>query len=141
MAQFGILSDQYVLFNSVAFAGRVKSALLTLGKEVIDITVAGNLARVRALGLEDHKLSLALLEDVAASGAGAVQATLLAAWTAGTPFAVNYRNTSGAISTTNPEFQCTYQVPTVPIGGQHGQYYITQVELISCSAMVIDTTP
>jgi hypothetical protein len=141
MANYGILGKSYILFNSVAFAGKVTKALLTLGKDVIDISVFGALAKIKTAGLEDHKLDIEVMGDMSAPGAGATFNTLLAAWVGGIPVAVNYRVDDGAIATTNPEFQCSYLLASMPIGGTFGEYYKISVSLISSGVMTIDTTP
>jgi hypothetical protein len=141
MSNYGILGKSYILFNSVAFAGKVTKALLTLGKDVVDISVFGALAKVKAAGLEDHKLDIEVMGDTAASGAGSTLNTLIAAWVGGIPVQVNYRVDDGAIATTNPEFQCTYLLASLPIGGNFGEYFKISVSLISSGVVTIDTTP
>lgn len=142
MANFGLVTASYVLFNSVAFAGKVTSAVLTLGKEVIDITTYGAAAaaaRVKALGLENHKLDLTVQVDMAASGAGSTFNTALAAWTAGVAFPVYYRLDIAAASTTNPEFRCNYVLASVPVGQPFGQYATMTLSLESSGVMTVYT--
>ena len=142
MASYGLVTTSYVLYKSVAFAGEVKSAVLTLGKEVLDIstyTAAAAAARVKTLGLENHKLDLTVLVDMAASGAGSTFNTILAAWVAGVAFPVYYRLDIAAASATNPEFRCNYVQGQYTIGAQFGQYAEVTISLESSGAMTVFT--
>lgn len=144
MANYGLITSSYILFNSVAFAGKVVSAVYTAGKEVIDVSVFGASAsagRIKALGLENHKLDLVLHVDMTAAGAGSTFNTALAAWVAGVAFPVHYRLDSGAIAATNPEFQCNYVLSSIPIGGNFGDYAVLRLSLESSGVVTVDTTP
>ncbi len=143
MANYGLVTSSYLLFNSVVFAGKVISAVLTIGKEVLDISVytaTPIAARVKALGLEAHKLDLTLQVDMAASGAGSTFNTVLAALTGGVAVPVYYRlDTAAAASATNPEFRCNYIVPTMPVGQPFGQYAVMTLSLESSGVMTVFT--
>ena len=142
MANFGIVTASYVLFNSVAFAGKVTSAVLAMGKEVIDITTYGAataMARVKALGLENHKLDLVVQVDMAANGAGSTFNTALAAWVAGVAFPVYYRLDIAAAAPTNPEFRCNYVLASLPIGQRFGEYATLTLSLESSGVMTFTT--
>jgi hypothetical protein len=141
MAIFGTLSNAYLLVNSVNLSSRIKSVVTTLGKEVVDISCMGNTGRQRALGLEDHTITVTFLEDLAESGAGSVNATLRAIWVGGIAVAINFRFDAGAISTTNPEFQGNWILATFPMGGPWGQYLQTTVTFMNSGSITIDTTP
>lgn len=141
MAIFGKFYNGTLVVDSNNLTAYVKSMKLTLGKEVFDLTVMGNAAKVRsAIGLEDHSLEVSFIEDTAANK---VFQTLYAAWAGGTALTVAFKLDSGAISAANPEFSCDYILDggKLPIGGQHGQLLMTDVTLISCGAMTVDTTP
>lgn len=142
MAIVGKFWNATLTVNSVVLTTRVRSAVLTIGKEIFDLTVFGQAGRVRAAsGLEDHSLAVEFIEDLAASGAGAVQATLLGIWTAGTPVPIKFRMDSGALSTTNPEFDFDAVLGTLPIGGQQGGLFVTSVTFLSSGVLTVDTTP
>jgi hypothetical protein len=131
-----------VLFNSVAFAGKVTSAVLTVGKEMLDISTyaaATQLARIKALGLENHRLELRLKVDMAASGAGSTFNTALAAWIAGVAFPVYYRLDIAAASATNPEFRCNYVLANMPIGVPFGAEAEMPLSLESSGVMTVFT--
>lgn len=142
MANYGLVTTSYVLFNSVAFAGKVTSAVLTLGKEVIDITTYGAAAaaaRVKSLGLENHKLDLTVQLDMAANGAGSTFNTALATWVAGVAFPVYYRLDIAAAGTTNPEFRCNYILASMPVGQPFGEYGMLTLSLESSGVMTVYT--
>jgi hypothetical protein len=142
MSTYGVVTTSYILFNSVAFAGKVTSAVLTLGKEVIDIstyTAATAAARAKAIGMENHKLDLTVHLDMAASGAGSTFNTALAAWVAGVAFPVYYRLDIAAASATNPEFRCNYILANLPIGQAFGAYGTLTLSLESSGVMTVFT--
>ena len=123
MADFGPVTASYVLYNSVAFAGKVKSAVITIGKEILDISTyqaATAMGRIKALGLENHKLDLVVTLDMSTPGAGATYATVKAAWAAGVAFPVYYRLDIAAASATNPEFRCNYVQGNFNVGAPFG---------------------
>jgi hypothetical protein len=125
LANFGIVTASYVLYNSVAFAGKVKSAVLTFGKEVLDISTyqaATAMGRIKALGLEQHTLDLTVMLDMSAPGAGATYITVKTAWLAGVAFPVEYRQDIAAASATNPTFTCNYVQGQFSIGQPFGGY-------------------
>lgn len=142
MANYGIITTSYVLYNNVAFAGKVTSAVLTMGKEVLDIstyTAAAAMARVKALGLENHTLDLELMLDMIEPAAGATYATVKAAWAAGVAFPVHYRLDIAVASATNPEFRCNYVQGQFSIGQPFGQYAKMTCHLESSGVMVFWT--
>lgn len=141
MAVVGKFTTGYLLVNSVVLTERVQSATLTVGKEELDLTVFTNEAKVRGVGLQDHSLNVTFIEDLAASGAGAVQATLLAIWAGGVPVPIWFALAGATPATTNVVFKCNYILTSIPIGGQHGQTLKTQVTFKSCAVMDFDTTP
>ena len=127
--------------NSQDLSDHVQSAKLTIGKEVFDLTVMGQAARVRsAIGLEEASLAISFLEDMAASK---VYACNKAMYDAGTGTAVTFRLDSGAKDATNPsfEFNAILQNGQLPIGGQHGQLLKTDVVYVSTGTITVDTTP
>lgn len=142
MANYGIISTSYLLYNSVDFAGKVTSAVLTCGKEILDISTyqaAAAAARIKALGLENHTLDLEVMLDMQAPGAGATYATVKAAWATGTAFPVYFRLDIAAASATNPEFRCNYVQGQFSIGQPFGQYAKMTCHLESSGIMTFFT--
>jgi len=90
-----------------------------------------------AKGLEASTITLDFLNDTAASN---VNATLQAAW--GTTVALTLKQTSAAISATNPEFQTTVLVNnTQDINGAVGDISTQSITFTCQSVIVVDTTP
>jgi hypothetical protein len=91
-------------------------------------------------GLEASTITLDFLNDNAASGSGAVRAALQAAW--GTTVALTLKQTSAAISTTNPEYQTTILVNnTTDINGAVGDISSQSLTFTCNSPIVVDVTP
>jgi len=90
-----------------------------------------------AKGLEASTITLDFLNDTAASN---VNATLQAAW--GTTVALTLKQTSAAISATNPEFQTTVLVNnTQDVNGATGDISSQSITFTCQSVIVVDTTP
>jgi hypothetical protein len=140
LANYGIISTSYILYNSVAFAGKVQKAVFTAGKEVIDVscyTAAAAAGRVKALGLEQHTLDLTVMLDMIAPAAGATYATVSAAWVAGVAFPVYFRLDIAALGPTNPEFRCNYVQGQWSIGQPFGEYAKMECHLESSGILTI----
>ncbi len=90
-----------------------------------------------AKGLEASTITLDFLNDTAASN---VNATLQAAW--GTTVPLTIKQTSAAISSTNPEFQTTVLVNnTQDVNGAVGDIASQSITFTCQSVIVVDTTP
>lgn len=96
-----ILKDARVEINAVVVSTYGNNIGLDLSKEEQDDTAFGDNARARLAGLEDPSLSAGFNQDFAS---GALDATLFAAWSAGTVVTCKIRPTSAAIGTSNPEY-------------------------------------
>ena len=90
-----------------------------------------------AKGLEASTITLDFLNDTAPSN---VNATLQAAW--GTTVPLTIKQTSAAISSTNPEFQTTVLVNnTQDVNGAVGDIASQSITFTCQSVIVVDTTP
>jgi hypothetical protein len=141
MAIFGKLWNGSLTIGGNDLSDHVQSAKLTIGKEVFDLTVFGNAAKVRAaIGLEEASLAVSFLEDL---NTNKVYQTLKAMYDLGTGTAVAFKLDSGAKAATNPsfEFNVILQNGQLPIGGQHGQLLKTDIVLLSTGVITVDTTP
>ena len=141
MAIFGKFWNGALTVNGQDLTDHVQSIKLTIGKEVFDLTVMGQAAKVRAaIGLEEASLAVSFLEDMAASK---VYACNKAMYDAGTGTAVTFSLDSGAKDATNPsfEFNAILSGGQLPIGGQHGQLLKTDVTYLSTGVITVDTTP
>jgi len=129
-----------VTLNSVDLSDHVTSATINRVFEELEVTAMGDNARKYAKGLETSTITLDFLNDNAASGSGAVRAALQAAW--GTTVPITLKQTSAAISTTNPEYQSTILVNnTSDINGATGDISSQSITFTCNSVIVVDTTP
>ena len=89
-------------------------------------------------GLEASTITLNFLNDDLASGAGSVRATLQASW--GTTVPLTMKQTSGAVSTTNPLYSTTILVNnTTDINGAVSEESMQSLTFTCNSAIVITT--
>jgi len=125
-----------VTLNSVDLSDRVTSATINRVFEELEVTAMGDSARRYAKGLETSTVTLDFLNDTAA---GEVLQTLQAAW--GTTVPLTLKQTSAAISTTNPEYQTTVLVNnTTDINGAVGDISTQSITFTCNSVIVVDVT-
>jgi hypothetical protein len=126
-----------VTLNSVALSDHVTSATINRSFDELEVTAMGDTAHKFVKGLEASTITLDFLNDTAASN---VLATLQAAW--GTTVALTLKQTSAAISATNPEYQTTVLVNnTTDINGAVGDISTQSITFTCNSPIVVDTTP
>jgi hypothetical protein len=129
-----------VTLNSVDLSANVTSATINRVFEELDISAMGDSSRKFTKGLETSTITLDFLNDNAASGAGSVRAALQAAW--GTTVPITLKQTSAAVSTTNPEYQSTILVNnTSDINGAVGDISTQSITFTCNSPIVVDVTP
>ena len=125
-----------VTLNSVALSDHVTSATINRSFEELNVTAMGDTAVKFVKGLESSTITLDFLNDTAASN---VNATLQAAW--GTTVPLTLKQTSAAISATNPEFQTTVLVNnTQDINGSPADISSQSITFTCNSVIVVDTT-
>ncbi len=126
-----------VTLNSVDLSNHVTSATINRQFTELPVTAMGDSAEKFVKGLENSTITLDFLNDTAASN---VNATLQAAW--GTTVTLTLKQTSAAISATNPEFQTTVLVNnTQDINGAPGDISMQSITFTCNSVIVVDTTP
>jgi hypothetical protein len=129
-----------VTLNSVDLSANVTSATINRVFEELEISAMGDSSRKFTKGLETSTITLDFLNDNAASGAGSVRAALQAAW--GTTVPITLKQTSAAVSTTNPEYQSTILVNnTTDINGAVGDISSQSITFTCNSPIVVDVTP
>ena len=129
-----------VTLNSVDLSDHVTSATINRTFDELEVTAMGDSAHKFAKGLEASTITLDFLNDALASGSGSVRATLQAAW--GTTVALTLKQTSSAISSTNPEYQTTILVNnTTDINGAVADMSTQSITFTCQSVIVVDTTP
>ena len=126
-----------VTLNSVALSDHVTSATINRSFDELEVTAMGDSAHKFVKGLEASTITLDFLNDTAASN---VLATLQGAW--GTTVTLTLKQTSAAISATNPEYQTTVLVNnTTDINGAVGDISTQSITFTCNSPIVVDTTP
>ncbi len=88
-----------VTVNSVDLSDHVQSITINRNFEELDVTAMGDSGRKAVKGLEASSISIDFLNDTAT---GEVLQTLQAAW--GTSVTVVVKQTSAAVSATNPSY-------------------------------------
>ena len=126
-----------VTLNSVALSDHVTSATINRSFDELEVTAMGDTAHKFVKGLEASTITLDFLNDTAASN---VLQTLQAAW--GTTVTLTLKQTSAAISATNPEYQTTVLVNnTQDVNGAVGDISSQSITFTCQSVIVVDTTP
>jgi hypothetical protein len=137
-----VLRDAMVTVNAVDLSDHVSSVTVETTRPEVDITSMGADFMETIGGIPDATITVSYFNDYAA---GEVDATHWPLVGADTPFAVNVRVTSAAISSTNPE----YQMPSAllynynPIAGDIGSANTTEVTYRNAGTLGIvrDVTP
>jgi len=126
-----------VTLNSVDLSAYVTSATINRSFDELEVTAMGDTAHKFVKGLEASTITLDFLNDNLASK---TLATLQAAW--GTTVALTLKQTSAAISATNPEYQTTVLVNnTTDINGAVADISTQSITFTCNSVIVVDTTP
>jgi hypothetical protein len=124
-----------VTLNSVALSDHVTSATLNRVFDELEVTAMGDTAHKFVKGLEASTVTLDFLSDTAAAN---VNATLQAAW--GTTVTLTLKQTSAAVSATNPLYSTTILVNnTTDINGAVADI-ATQSITFTCNSPVVITT-
>ncbi len=124
-----------VTLNSVALTDHVTSATINRVFDELEVTAMGDTAHKFVKGLEASTITLDFLSDTAAAN---VNATLQAAW--GTTVPITLKQTSAAVSATNPLFSTTILVNnTTDINGAVADI-ATQSITFTCNSPIVITT-
>jgi hypothetical protein len=125
-----------VTLNSVVLSDHVTSATINRIFEELEITAMGDSNRKFTKGLETSTVALDFLSDTAAAN---VNTTLQAAW--GTTVPLTLKQTSAAVSATNPLYSTTILVNnTTDINGAVGDIASQSITFTCNSPIVITTT-
>ena len=126
-----------VTLNSVALTDHVTSATINRVFDELEVTAMGDTAHKFVKGLEASTITLDFLSDTAAAN---VNATLQAAW--GTTVPLTLKQTSAAVSATNPLYSTTILVNnTTDINGAVGDIATQSITFTCNSPIVITTAP
>lgn len=133
-----ILTDAYVVINSVNLSDHVRSVTITQEADEVELTAMGATAKDRALGIRDDKFEIEFYQDFAAAS---VDATLSPLVGQNTGFPVEVRPTSGAVSATNPKWTATCVLASYsPLAGSVGEASMTEVTLLAKGAITRSTS-
>ena len=124
-----------VTLNSVVLSDHVTSATINRVFDELEVTAMGDTAHKFVKGLEASTITLDFLSDTAAAN---VNATLQAAW--GTTVPITLKQTSAAVSVTNPLYSTTILVNnTTDINGAVADI-ATQSITFTCNSPIVITT-
>jgi predicted secreted protein len=124
-----------VTLNSVVLSDHVTSATINRVFDELEVTAMGDTAHKFVKGLEASTITLDFLSDTATAN---VNATLQAAW--GTTVPITLKQTSAAVSPTNPLYSTTILVNnTTDINGAVADL-ATQSITFTCNSPVVVTT-
>lgn len=125
-----------VTLNSVDLSDHCTSVTINRSFEELPVTAMGDSAMRYVKGLEASTVTIDFLNDTAT---GEVLQTLQAAW--GTTVPLTIKQTSAAISASNPEYQTTVLVNnTTDVNGAVGDVSTQSITFTCNSAIVVDTT-
>jgi hypothetical protein len=123
--------------NSVVLSDHVTSATINRAFDELEVTAMGDTAHKFVKGLEASTITLDFLSDTAAAN---VNATLQAAW--GTTVPLTLKQTSAAVSATNPLYSTTILVNnTTDINGAVADIATQSITFTCNSPIVITTAP
>jgi hypothetical protein len=126
-----------VTLNSIALSDHVTSATINRVFDELEVTAMGDTAHKFVKGLEASTITLDFLSDTAAAN---VNATLQAAW--GTTVPITLKQTSAAVSATNPLYSTTILVNnTTDINGAVADIATQSITFTCNSPIVITTAP
>ena len=126
-----------VTLNSVVLTDHVTSASISRAFDELEVTAMGDTAHKFVKGLESSTITLDFLSDTATAN---VNATLQAAW--GTTVPLTLKQTSAAVSATNPLYSTTILVNnTTDINGAVGDIATQSITFTCNSPIVITTAP
>jgi len=124
--------------DSVVLSDRTTMVTINRAFDELEITAMGDGSHRFAKGLEASTITIDFLNDDLASGAGSVRATLQNAW--GKTVPITLKQTSAAVSTTNPLYTTTILVNnTQDINGGVGDMS-TQSITFTCQSVIVPTT-
>ena len=124
-----------VTLNSVVLTDHCTSATINRVFDELEVTAMGDTAHKFVKGLEASTITLDFLSDTAAAN---VNATLQAAW--GTTVPLTLKQTSAAVSATNPLYSTTILVNnTTDINGAVADI-ATQSITFTCNSPIVITT-
>lgn len=135
-----VLTDVKVTVNSVNLSDHIASVTLTTDVNEVATTAFGDTAITRVGGLKDNSIQLEIMQDFAVAPSNSIEATVYPL--IGTVAAMTVKPTSGAISTSNPEYQFNALITSwSPVAGAVGDLATVSVTWPISGAITKDVTP
>lgn len=133
-----ILSNAYVMINSVDLSDHVRSVTLDYNAEAPESTaMKATNEKTRLGGLTDWKLDIEFNQDYAATKVHATLFTLV-----GVATTVIVQAVSGTEGATNPKFTGSAILTKYnPVAGKVGDVNISKAEFVAAGALSLDITP
>lgn len=133
-----VLTDVVVMLNTTNnISDHIASVTLTTDVNEVTTTAFGDTAITRVGGLKDNSVQLEIHQDFASSNIESVVYPLI-----GTVVPMSIKPTSGAIATTNPEYQFNVLIGSwSPISGAVGDLATVSVTWAISGAITKDVTP
>src|SRR5579872_5581744 len=126
-----VLRDASVVVNSVDLSAMVDQVTITAQFDVVDVSSMGATYKQKLLGLGDGTIQVEFFTDETAAS---VNPTLWPLLGSNSTFTVVVKETSAAVSSTNPTYTMTSILPNFsPIAGQIGQASKTSVTFENAS--------
>ena len=136
MATLALL-NQYLLFNSVDFSDHLRGATLALNAAQLNSEAMGDSWEEVTSGLKAGTLQIELLDDFAA---GSIDATLWAAFSAGTNVAFEVKPVNAARSTSNPGYTGNVHPSEYKMGGSINTMAMKSITLKISGAVTRNTS-
>lgn len=109
--------DGYVLINAVDLSDHITSANIDIGGAELDASAITDDWDVTILGRKNWTFNVELMDDFAASK---TDATIWAAFNAGTAITVIFQPVTGTVTATNPRYTGSVIPSKSPVGGGAG---------------------
>lgn len=127
-----MLYDAAVSINGQALSDHVKSVELKYEAADLDSTAMGSSTHTRLAGLKDWSATVTFNQDYAAASVDVTLFSLVGA----APFTILIRDTSGANSTTNPQYSGSCILTNyTPAGGKVGELAEATAEFKAAGAL------
>lgn len=132
-----VLTDAVISVNAVDLTNDCESVDLTYEGDALDATAMSVTGRVFLAGLTQWSVELTFNQDYASSQVDATCFGIV-----GTSVAIAFKPTSGAISTTNPEYQGNMIVTSYqPLAGSVGEVAKATLSGQGTGTLTRDVTP
>jgi len=135
MAKF-VATNYSLTVNSVDLSDHVKSMVVSMKAEDVDLTAMGATSREHGFGLRDDRISVTFFQDHASGKTDATLSTMQALGSTGA--VVTAKPTSSSVSSTNPSFSGTFVLLGYdPINATVGEAGMIDVEFVPAAGSFI----